>query len=81
MTLSFGAHFRVLGEPEAEKQSIAAIEERKKKDTSLCDSAIPYEIPRSTLSDRLRVIPIRHEAKQNARPFTSCQMIINSVDG
>ena len=41
-----------------------AIEERTKKRTNLRDLAILYKIPRSTLSDRLRGIPSRHEAQQ-----------------
>ena len=41
-----------------------AIEEREKKRTSLHDLAILFEIPRSTLNDRLRSIPSRYEAQK-----------------
>ena len=41
-----------------------AIEERTKKRTTLRDLAVLYKIPHSTLSDRLRGIPSRHEAQQ-----------------
>ena len=44
-----------------------AIEERTKKGTSLRDLALLFKIPRSTLSDRLRGIPSRHEAQREHR--------------
>ena len=44
-----------------------AIEERTKKGTGLRDLALLYKILRSTLSDRLRGIPSRHEAQREHR--------------
>ena len=41
-----------------------AIKEKMKKQNSLRDLAILYKIPRSTLSDRLRGIPSRHESQR-----------------
>ena len=65
--------FREAKKCDRESRVQQAIEERKEKDTSLCDSAILYEIPRSTLSDRIRGIPTCHEAKEN------CQVISPAV--
>ena len=59
-----------------------AIEERTKKRTSLRDLAILYQIPRSTLSDRLRGIPSRHEAQRKHQAISAAveRSLIRWVD-
>ena len=47
-----------------------AIQERTTKGTNLRDLAILYNVPRSSLSDRLRGIPPRHEAQKKKQALS-----------
>ena len=59
-----------------------AIQERTTKGTNLRDLAILYNVPRSTLSDRLRGIPPRHEAqkKQQALSPATERSLVRWID-
>ena len=57
-------------------------QERTRKGTNLRDLAILYIVPHSTLSDRLRGIPPRHEAqkKQQALSPVVEQSLVRWID-